>query len=491
MKFLCLIVSILLSTLSFAQSADTLRMAALGERLREYYKAIEREALDVQEAECDFLIESTTDSLLRQFVALDIYEHFLDSPVMGAENVAVHIYDRWFDTGKVKMKSEADRMAAKVYSEFNRQSLIGKKAPEILMTDLNGRPVCVSGSNGDSKGYKVLYFYDTDCSKCRIESIRLRNLMKVKDYPALVYAVYSGDDYQKWIDYISGSLNSDAIRHLWDPSGESDFIRKYGVIKTPRLFLIAPDGTIIGRGLDVNTLEIMLDDIFAIKELVYGGPESEALFNGIFASSNGKPSVGEVKGIADYIHDRTLGRADTLMFRQMTGDYLYYLASHAGEGFKEGLKYHIGSNILSRGDVWRSSDDSLKVVGFAQIMMDLLSKSVPGSKISAIKVPGELYTLNKEKAVKVRLDKLGKKLNTIVFYTEGCEVCAAEKKIAMAGITDKKTSVLMVNMDKIFADDPSLASVLMDSFDLSSLPFIIQTDSSGTILRRYIMESSK
>ena len=119
----------------------------------------------------------------------------------------------------------------------------------------------------------------------------------------------------------------------------------------------------------------------------------------------------------------------------------------------------------------------------------VLSKAVPGSKISPVKVPGELYTFNKEKKVKKRLDKLGKKVNTILFYTEGCEVCAAEKKIALEGITDKNSAVLMVNMDRVFADNPSLAAKLMDSFDLSSLPFIIQTDASGTILRRYILES--
>ena len=46
-----------------------------------------------------------------------------------------------------------------------------------------------------------------------------------------------------------------------------------------------------------------MDFRFAEKKLEYGGHESEALFDGIFAASQGRPSVGEVKGIADYIHD--------------------------------------------------------------------------------------------------------------------------------------------------------------------------------------------
>ena len=489
MKRLLLIFALLVPTFCFSQNADSLARAALGERLQEYYKAIERETLQVQEGECDFLIESTSDSLLRQYIALDIFRHYQDSPVMGSENIAVYVYDKWFGSGKIKMKSEADRIAAKVYAEFNRQSLIGKKAPAVLMESFDGTMVNLYGPEDVSKRYRVLYFYDTDCSKCKLETILLKNLLSVKNYPADLYAIYVGSDREAWTKYINERLTVPSARHFWDPSFESDFQRKYGVLQTPRMFLIGPDGVIVGRGLDAEALEALLELRFAEKKLQYGTPESEALFDGIFGASQGRPSVGEVKGIADYIYDRTVARGDTLMFRQMSGDYLYYLASRSGEGYKEGLKYHINKNISGRDSVWRSADDSLKVVGFAQIMSDLLSKSVPGSKISDIKVPGELYTLNKERTVKIRLDKLGKKLNTIIFYTEGCEVCAAEKKMALAGITDKKTAVLMVNMDKIFAADPSLASQLMDSFDLSSLPFIIQTDSSGTILRRYVLES--
>jgi hypothetical protein len=66
-------------------------------------------------------------------------------------------------------------------------------------------------------------------------------------------------------------------------------------------------------------------------------------------------------------------------------------------------------------------------------------------------------------------------------------VCAAEKESAIR-MTDSsdKVNVLMVNFDRIMADDPALASALMHAFDLSSLPYIIMTDKSGTILRRYV-----
>ena len=51
-----------------------------------------------------------------------------------------------------------------------------------------------------------------------------------------------------------GSANV-SVTNLWDPSLNSDFQRKYGVLKTPQMFLIGKDGVILGRKLDVPALE--------------------------------------------------------------------------------------------------------------------------------------------------------------------------------------------------------------------------------------------
>jgi hypothetical protein len=100
----------------------------------------------------------------------------------------------------------------------------------------------------------------------------------------------------------------------------------------------------------------------------------------------------------------------------------------------------------------------------------------------------------------MKLSRLKGDINIIMFVTEGCEVCAAQKNAAqdlLARARDKalskderaearKTTVFMVNMDEIMASSPSLASRLMDAFDLSSLPFILTTDRDGIIHRRYL-----
>ena len=170
------------------------------------------------------------------------------------------------------------------------------------------------------------------------------------------------------------------------------------------------------------------------------------------------------------------------------GDFMYYLAPKTGEGVKEGLDYLIDEYVLGRGDIWKSQDDSLKVIGFAKVMDDLLSKAEPGTVISDIEVPADLLRKGKRpKSGEFRLSRLKGKSNLIVFYTEGCHVCDAEKAAVRSLVaSDKNCQALFVNMDRIVMDDPALAGRLFDIFDLSVLPFIVETDRKGKIMHRYI-----
>ena len=468
-----------------AQQLDSTVSKSLDTKLHEYFKAIERENLDMQRGECDFLIETCSDSLIRQYVALTIYDHYRDSQVMGAESVAIHVYDTWFSTGKVSMKNEAEFFAAKVFADFNRQSLIGCKAPELVMTGSDGETYEVLGNSQAEGRFTVLYFYDTECTTCRMQTHLLKHLLEAEDFPIELLAVYADDDRNAWQEYIDGQLSFDApeisVKHLWDPELSSDFQRKYGVIQTPRMFLIAPDGTILGRELDVPALAQMLHGVFDEVELTYGSATSDKLFDSILSEDADIPST------VDQIAGASLSKGDRTLCRQLLGDLLYHLALRKDERSKEGMDYLIDNYILDRADIWKSADDSVKIIGFAQMMDDLLSRSEPGKRLPDMKVPGVMLKRSGAKDGKFNLRKIRGDRNIVLFYIDGCNICASEKEAARTLVrNDKSVRVLMVNVDDIVHASPSLAGRLFDLFDLSSLPFILETNRKGCITRRYI-----
>lgn len=493
-KFIIILAAFLAAAvISSAQQLDSVKRILLDGKLAEYTAAIEKEGVQVQKEECDFLIGSSTDSLVRQYVALRLYDHYVSSRVMGAEAVAIHIFDTWFLPGIVKMESDMDLMTARVYADFNRQSQIGCRAPELTMETMDGGLVTLFPSEERVKDrHSVLFFYDTDCAKCKVESILLSHLLEEEDYPIDFFAIYTGDNREAWEAYVAERFDFPSVRtrvtHLWDPTLDSDFQRKYGILQTPHMYLIRPDLVIKGRGLDTYALALMLNEIMAHPDLDYGNPQMDPLFDNLLAH----PTETGVKATADYLAQSQLHAGDTTMCRQLLGDFLYYLAPKTGQAMKEGTKYLIDEYVLGRNDIWNTADDSLKVVGFAEIMNDLLSKSMPGSRIADIKVPGELLTYAKSTKKTMNLRKLKGESNTIIFHTNGCNICAAEIAAARNIISQldrkqkNKIKVFLVNVDDILASNPSLASKLFDRFDLSSLPFIISTDKKGIIGSRYM-----
>ena len=199
-----------------------------------------------------------------------------------------------------------------------------------------------------------------------------------------------------------------------------------------------------------------------------------------------------IKSVAEHIRSSTAAKGDTLLFKQMTGDLMYYLTNKRGKAYKCALENLLREHILGN-PAWNTQDDSLKVISFARILDDLLSKTPEGSLIPDIKVNATLRTAcNKggirTKEGKFRLRKTGGKTNYIIFHTEGCPVCKAETEAADSLLANggKDIRVLLIDMDMLFSVWPDQAQALFDAFDLTAMPLIISTDRRGTVTGRYL-----
>ena len=233
---------------------DSTVLAKLDTMLMRYTAALERESVEVKKAECDFLISSVSDSLTTQHIALWLYDRYKDSPLMGDEAVAIHIYDNWFKPGTIAMRSEFDRFDAELFTSFNRSTLLGMKAPQVTLKTPCGCKVTIPQDGS----YSILFFYDTSCAKCKLESQLMPSVLKKITFPTKFYAVYCGHDKKAWRSFRrSFKVPGKYVKmiHAWDPEIESDYLKLYGVISTPRLYFTDTDGEILGRRLELESLE--------------------------------------------------------------------------------------------------------------------------------------------------------------------------------------------------------------------------------------------
>lgn len=484
---------------------DSAALAKLGRTLDSYMMAIEREPAKVKTEESDFLIYSCKDSITAQYTALKVYDHYLNSPVMGDDAVAVHICDNWFIPGKIKMKSDLDLMNARIFAEFNRQSLIGKKAPELEMADVSGNTVRLFTPEWKGERPAVLYFYDVNCAKCKVESILLRNFIADIKYEIDFYAIYTQSDRKQWEEYIRNGLNtvsdynadgqstgSGRLRHLWDPDVDSDYQMKYGVIQTPRMFLISKEGIILGRGLDTYALGQLTDILFkpsSETKLEYGNEKIMSFYDRVFEGFGKNISLSDIDRITESIREKTLDNKDTVLFRQMTGDLVFYLGSRRGEAQKLALGKIIRNEVFGRPSVWANSHDSLAILPYATMLDDLLGKSEIGKKLPQVTVDAEYRKGDEVRTGHYRLDRL--RDATVIFHTDGCDICKAEIEASVrAAAGNRKARFYYVNMDQVLAERPDIAKRLFDNFDLTVLPYITVTGRSGKVVRKYVSLSA-
>lgn len=244
------------------------RYAGLDSLLTEFYAALIPEDIEVKNAEMDRLIETCHDSLTRQHVTLQIFNHYMHARIMGEEAVAIHVYDEWIASGKVSTRSEFERMEADIFATFNRNSLLGMKAAEVTLRKPGGAKMTVPVPGRKA----VLFFYDTSCAKCRLESQLLPPVLDDVKFPMDFYAVYTGADRGEWRGFrrrLKTKNRNVKIYHLWDPEMDSDYQLMYGVTGTPKMYFVLEDGEIIGRRLEV----VNLQEIIHYVTLVQNGPE--------------------------------------------------------------------------------------------------------------------------------------------------------------------------------------------------------------------------
>lgn len=457
------------SSASAASYYDTIGTVNADRLLEEYLEALDHESIDSQISNVDYIIETSgTDSVFRRHVALKIYDHYKGSCVMGAENVTVHVTDKWFATGLISMRSKEELIAAKMYAELNRQSLIGEKAPTARFTDSEYGIRIIPE---DCKGIiSILYFYDDSCPVCSVESIRLKSFIEGYSGEAIrLYAIYTGQNEEIWRDYFSqklpsGNVSAEVI-NLWDPGMKSDFPRIYGVISTPKMFLLDKQGIIAGRNLDTPALAELIDRLSGASTSF--SPDEMRTLVDIAMSTYDNKDCNSVKDIVNILGKQMDGKS-TAEKTSFMGALFYELKNRDEYCYKCGAEYLAKKEILGHRDIW-----DVGMISDAELFVRLFNLAPLGEQVQDFPLPdmkGTLYSIESPVTV-------------FYVYSDSCKRCNEELPLLKDLEKEYKGKVRFIAID---SDNYDVESYLLDYYDISVLPAIFVVGQEKHLYAKYL-----
>ncbi len=450
-------------------------------------------------------INTGKDSLQRAVIAAAMYDYYESSKIMGYEEVALYIADNYFLNHLYKCPDDDKYMMMRLFAEFNRASMIGLQAPEMLLSDINGSYVSI---RSDKSTYKILFFYDDECPTCiRQAPILMEYLQGVNDIEITLFRIYTQKDRDKWTRYVS-NLSSrytlpQCIRvvDVWDPEILSDFPKLYGVVSTPQIFVLDYQNKIIGRRLTPKAVSQLID-IYQNQ-----ATDQELLFDSVFPSAR---NYDEVKQSVDAFFKDTQSDPDN--FHETFYSLYQYLKNSNDYNLQMGAAYLGKEYIVSVPKMWegvtftptgRTHGSTIRgtyssvndFVKETEVAIDLFWRNPLGEPVA------DLHLFTPDKKPFSIYDANGK-YTVLYFYSMNCPVCDAATE-EMRKIYDKYASkgiefiTIYVGSDKkwkkyikdgnfawISLQDKNGQSGMFQKYNLSSVPVIYLLDKDKRALAK-------
>ena len=431
-----------------------------------------------------------------------MYNYYRNSKIMGYDEVAVYIADTYFINGGYTVPDEEKMLEMKLFAESNRRSLIGMQAPELTLQDPSGTMVDIRPGDQD---YTVLYFYDDECPGCIRTTPALMQYM-IRSSAGInfsVYMIYTQDDRDRWMGYIQSavapfSLPANVrVTHLWDPDMTSGFVTKYGVVTTPKLFLLDRNGVIIGRDLTPTAL----GQVVEVQESQLN--PTEMIFEQIFSPlANTTDTTLITKEIDTFFQD---SKDNPEFFHELFYTLYQYLKTSPSYPLQQGAAYLANKYIASMPEMWETVTFTNVGETHGSVIRadfdspaDFIDQAALGVLMfyrNPLGEPAEDLELRTLKNKKFHIYDVEAKYTVLYFYSLDCALCRAVTKelVKMAGQydpsdvhfvavytgTDKAWKKSVKDNGAGWTDlwDRKRASGMFDKYDLLDVPAIYLLDS--------------
>ena len=201
----------------------------------------------------NFIEEVKPNKRVFQFVTSWFLNSSINSNIMGMDALFVDLAKAYYTSGQAFWATDEAMEKIKENLLFAENNLIGKTAPDLTLESVDGEYVNLHQVEAP---VTVVLIYEPNCSHCKVfvPEFHDKVYQKYKNKGLEVYAIYSMDDKQEWVEFLTKHDLYDWI-NVWDEHHVSRFKILYDARKTPGVYVLNGDKEIVAKKMSVEQLD--------------------------------------------------------------------------------------------------------------------------------------------------------------------------------------------------------------------------------------------
>ena len=200
-----------------------------------------------------FLDEIEEEKRIFQFATSHFLNASINSNILGMDALFIDIANDYYFSGKAFWATEESMEKIRENVLFFKDNLIGNTAPDLTMETFDGEYLNLHQIEAN---LTLLLIYEPNCSHCKVFIPELYKdvFLPNKEKGLEVFAIYSMSDKEEWTEFLT-KHDMFQWHNVWDPNHTTRFKVKYDGRKTPGIYVLDKDKTILSKKLDINQLK--------------------------------------------------------------------------------------------------------------------------------------------------------------------------------------------------------------------------------------------
>ena len=206
----------------------------------------------------NFIEDVRPSKRIFQFVTSWFLNSSINSKVMGMDALFVDLANEYYLSGDAFWATDESMKKIKENLLFAKNNLIGMEAPDLTLESVDGEYINLHQVDAQAT---VVLIYEPDCSHCKEFVPEFHNTVyqDFKDKGLEVYAIYSMDNKQEWVEFLTKHNLYDWI-NVWDKEHVSRFKILYDARTTPGIYVLNEDKEIVAKKMTVEQLEKYMEN---------------------------------------------------------------------------------------------------------------------------------------------------------------------------------------------------------------------------------------